>query len=275
MDIYDNVISRFMAGGGGGGGGGGLPTPTTEGAVLEVGAVADPSVVILPEQTVDVSEYPGEYVVTALNEIENGTRVIITVNGESAETIAIVDEEENRTAIPYPPFGVDSELVWDGDDFSVFYDEGNLDGAPLTISVVGVKNGWVEDPYGAYDIVVKVDESNNLQNLTDDDIHLVKGTYNKAINKVEHGYPLSVLVYGIDTQNDETYYAQFFIQSVYADVGYHDTVEIRVFKSYEPQASVRDAGGTSSTTIYGAALDGHIVRLYISESGISVTPPWN
>ena len=279
MDIYDNVISRFMAGGGGGGGGGGgLPTPTTEGAVLEVGSVADPSVVILPEQTVEPTE-DFDYIPVGGNPslLEGGMKVSITCNGETS-IATVADNGEFGLFIPFTPWGsIDEGLVYRDDAWAFYDDVDHLLGDPLTISVVGVKQAWVEkdDPFIGFDLVVKLDSGAMLNNPTDDDVHLVKGTYAECMDKVAHGLPIFVYVYAISTNDDEIYYYQFPIYTIYADAGYHEAVEIRIYKNFEPHLSVRDAAGTSAVTIYGADVWDKTIVLYVTESGVSFTAPWN
>lgn len=133
--------------------GSGLPTPTTEGAVLEVGAVADPSVVILPEQTLECDD--SWYLPTGGDPsmLEDGMKVCITVNGESVISTVIIGSG-GLIQIPFSPVGNGGLSYEEGDGWA-FWDDGYYEGAPITISVTGVKLEWMAGAVKA-DVVIRV-----------------------------------------------------------------------------------------------------------------------
>ena len=158
MKLYDGLIYNFMSGGGGGGG---LPTPTTEGAALVVGSVADPSVVILPEQTVEIEEGEIYYLPTGGDPtlFVAGAKVCITVNNESL--IGIVKDDDDI----YINFDHECALVY-AEDKWWFYDSDNYYGGdPITISVTGMKPVWVEGLNDA-DVVIRANTNEgDIQNI--------------------------------------------------------------------------------------------------------------
>jgi hypothetical protein len=138
----------------------------------------------------------------------------------------------------------------------------------------GSGGGGSSDPYAGYDIVVKVDAFESLNGLTDTDLHLVKGSYAAAMSKIEQGLPVFSYVYGIFTEDEALYFHEFPLVTTLADEGYNDVVTLRVFENTNPFANVRNSGNTGNVYIRGAAADGDIVNIFISESGISFIPPW-
>lgn len=137
-----------------------LPVPTTEGDVLVVGKVADPSVVILPEQTVECND--GWYFPTGVapSTLEDGMKVCITVNGDSVISTVIIGSG-GLIEIPFSPVG-DGGLSYDEVDGWGFWDDGYYEGEPITISVTGTKLGWEAGSVGgAYDAIVSIYHDNN------------------------------------------------------------------------------------------------------------------
>ena len=131
-----------------------LPTPTTEGAVLEVGSVADPSVVILPEQTVEIEEGENYYLPTGGDPtlFVNGAIVCITVNNESL--VGTVKDDDDI----YVFFDHDCALYYAEDKWWFYDTDSSYGGDPITISVTGTKKGWVEGLNGA-DVVIRANTS--------------------------------------------------------------------------------------------------------------------
>lgn len=137
---------------------GALPAPTTEGDVLAVGKVADPSVVILPEQTVEIEEGEIYYLPTGGDPtlFVEGAKVCVTVNNESVVGVVF---EDNGLVIE-----LDHEcaLVYDEDKWWFYDSDSYYGGDPITISVTGTKLGWeAESVGGAYDAVVSIYHDNN------------------------------------------------------------------------------------------------------------------
>lgn len=129
-----------------------LPVPTTEGDVLAVGKVADPSVVILPEQTVEIEEGETYYLPTGGDPtlFVVGAKVCVTVNNESVVGVVVEDDAF------FVAFDHECAFVYDGyTEKWMFYDSDSYYGGdPITISVTGTKNAWTERTNDA-DVIIK------------------------------------------------------------------------------------------------------------------------
>lgn len=157
---------------------GALPEPTTEGDVLAVGNIADPSVVILPEQTVECDD--GWYFPTGgdPSTLEDGMKVCITVNGESVVSTVSVDSG-GFVQVPFPPVGEGGLSYEEGDGWS-FWDDGYYEGEPIAISVTGTKLGWEAGSVGgAYDAIVSIYHDNNSASGTL--VTIEKGDYESLV----------------------------------------------------------------------------------------------
>lgn len=125
---------------------------------------------------------------------------------------------------------------------------------------------------GGYDLVIKLDTW-DVPNLTDADLHLVSGSYAAAIAKVTAGQPITAYVYAAEADDPYYYFNAIPIYSMYADAGYHDAIEIEVLPR-ELRADVRNSAGSGQTIIYNATTKDPR-KIYITESGISFTAPWD
>lgn len=175
---------HFITDVGGSGGGGALPEPTVEGDVLAVGKVADPSVVILPEQTVEYDESENGWVLTGGNPslFEAGAKVCITVNGESEITVVEYDADNNRY-FAYTKNEADCLNYYPEIPLWAYLSDVLSAEDPITISVVGVKNAWVETteiPYSGYDVVILI-KNNEISVF---DAQILKGNLDDVIDAV-------------------------------------------------------------------------------------------
>lgn len=129
-----------------------LPVPATEGDVLAVGKIPDPSVVILPEQTVELEEGDDYYVPTGGDPtlFVEGAKVCVTVNNESLIGIVVDDDGEIFVSFAHECVLVYVDESWWFNDIDNYYV-----GEPITISVVGLKNAWVERTNDA-DVVIRI-----------------------------------------------------------------------------------------------------------------------
>ena len=219
-----------------------LPTPTTEGAVLEVGSVADPSVVILPEQTVEFDEEMNGYIPVGgtPSVLEEGLKVCVTVNGTSQ--IVSVTTDSGGTSWGFGETGL-WYVLEEEPNFWIF--SGDYDGEPVTISVMGIKLEWGEDPFGDYDIVVRSSDS-ALSTISADELTLVKGGYLAALERAKKGLPIRCYAYyaghSIDAQTgDDIYVVNEF------------TVSHQLFSNdrYEGEFAFYIAGTAINPTHYG------------------------
>lgn len=219
-----------------------LPTPTTEGAVLEVGSVADPSVVILPEQTVEFDEEMDAYIPVGgtPSVLEEGLIVCVTVNGTSQ--IVSVTTASGGTAWAFGATGLYYVLEVEP-NFWIF--NGDYDGEPVTISVTGTKPEWGEDPFGDYDVVVRSSDS-ALNRISADELTLVKGGYLAALERAKKGLPIRCYAYyaghSIDAETGDDIY-----------VVYDFTVSHQIFSNdrYDGELSFYIAGNAINPTNYG------------------------
>lgn len=276
--VYDAASSKWVNGSGGGG----LPTPTAAdvGAGLTVQAVHTPGAVVVPEQTAAWSDDADGFLLTNVNAslFTAGATVLVTVNGEGG-VATVVDEGRFLKAEPDEAVG---EVGW-----GIYYDSDldvftawpvDLDPFPETVTascnLAVDAYTWAVDPYAGYDVVIKLDVGDNASSLDDSKLHLVKGSYADAIAKAGRGQPISAFVYSIINYEGETYYRQFHVLEMYADIGYHDAVEISIGTSPLLGSLVRNADNSGSVQLYNATTIVPI-KLYLTESGLSVLPPWS
>ena len=267
-------IEHYLAQIAEGGAGGGLPAPTASdvGKTLTVGSTPTKGAVIVPEQTL---EGTGDYVpvsdgVPSLFTV--GTSVIATINNE--DYFGVVTEEDS---VPI--------VSWVTDDGSYLFDifDGVFEflGPPdmtctVSLYVSALEYAWTPaDPALVnYDVVIRCDTT-SVGQLTDDKIFLVKGSYADCLNKIRNKHPIAAYVYAYS--DDGQGFVQFStikVIGVSCDSGYHDDVEIYVLGGgNDPSATVRNSTGSDSLVIYNT--NAVRVTLYLTESGLSVSAPWD
>lgn len=260
--------------------GGGLPTPTAAdvGAGLTVQATPVPGAVVVPEQAAAWDNYWEAYMLTNGNAalFVAGAKVVVTV--DNFPRVLTVEENEDCLYATTELENGDIGILYDkGEEFFYVYDV-YRDPMPETVTVscylVDYTYSWAVDPYAGYDVVIKLDVGNNASSLNDSKLHLMKGSYADAMAKAGRGQPISAFVYSIDIVDEATYYNQFHILEIYADTGYHDAVEIRIGSSSWLSNFVRNAENTGSVQLHNATTTAPI-PLYLTESGLSVLPPWS
>lgn len=240
--------------------GGGLPEPTTEGAVLEVNYVADPSVIILPEQTAEWDENENWYSIANagnLSDVTNGEKVCISINGEPAIATAIVGD---YFSIPYLPADIDGQackIGYSSDYDAYFLSDGYayFDGEPITISVVGTELDWTEnkDSYLGYDVVVMVDRDILSAGLNDSNLHLIKGSFADCVRIIDKKLPIRACVFR--WEQGENNFAESFNYLVMVD-GYHDYGDVVHLYVLKP-----------SSDTFGWK------EIFLTESGLSLYEP--
>lgn len=238
MDMYSLLM---------GGGGSGLPSVSSSDLGAGLCVVKKETVtegdVIVPEQTVTVSEGWAELQNTAWDDISDGVTCIAVIDGES------------YTA------------TLDGDWFLAFTDSlginfaenppyiSELEDGTHTIKVcvasVSYSYEWGIDPYVGYDVVVQMDKSINNPNITDSDIHLIKGSYADCVQKAHSGLPVRSCVYLL--YDDESLQECTYISDIAVYENYGDYVDITVYKRGSDIAQY--------------------ISIYLTESGISLSAP--
>lgn len=186
---------------------GALPEPTTEGDVLAVGKVADPSVVILPEQTVEIEEGETYYLPTGGDPtlFVDGEKVCVTVNNESVVGVVVEDDAL------YLSFDHECAFVYDGyEEKWMFFDSNSYYGGdPITISVTGTKPAWVEtteSPYSAWDAVFRITFT---LDAPIGDIIYNKWSFEDLVAKmITNKMPCAFLVGFVDERNSNYYFME-------------------------------------------------------------------
>ena len=128
---------------------------------------------------------------------------------------------------------------------------------------------------GGYDLIIRLSNIADAGDFSDSDISLVSGSYLDAMEKIANGGFITAAVYYYYFQSASEYgYCLYPVEKIIADVGYHDCIELGFLTPYYmPQASARNAGDSGIVTLFGAS-DSYR-WLYITESGVSLTAPWN
>lgn len=126
---------------------------------------------------------------------------------------------------------------------------------------------------GGYDLVIRTSK-HIAESLSDADLELVSGTWAEAMAKVKAGEPITAMCYWYYYNNDSEYgYFKFPLLGITADEGYHDCIEVWFLKSEVPSVTVRNATDTDGVTIYGTTRT--YSHFYITESGVSLSAPWD
>ena len=254
-------------------GGGGLPAVTSAdvGKGLSVQTVYTKGAVIVPEQTSAYNDQENGILSSNANIslYTSGTPFVAEINGSTySGTIT-----ENGTAYCKNAFS----YFWIEDTNLYYYDENATFGSNITISLnVGVPSyQWVADPYAAYDLVLKFDVELGSEAFSDNDIHIVKGTYADCVAKCRNYGCISIYAYNQDYTSDEDWGTVSYpiLSGFTQDIGYNNCFEFRIAKSWIPGTNVRNSGNTGSVTIYGACEGSATRYFYFTESGVSMTAP--
>lgn len=182
-----------------------LPAPTTEGDVLAVGKAADPSVVILPEQTVEIEEGETYYLPTGGDPtlFVDGEKVCVTVNNESVVGV-VFDDEGLVVGLDHGCFFAYTEDEWWFTDNDSYYG-----GDPITISVTGTKPAWVEtteSQYSAWDAVFRITFT---LDAPIGDIIYNKWSFEDLVAKmITNKMPCAFLVGFVDERNSNYYFME-------------------------------------------------------------------
>lgn len=107
----------------------------------------------------------------------------------------------------------------------------------------GGGGGGSSDPYPEYDVIVKSNHS--ILGLTSENLELIKGDWTIISSLIANEKPIKCFVYYCSKEEDAVYYQYWPTTRVYADIGYHNAIEISVSESIN-QASSTDIVLTES-----------------------------
>lgn len=241
-----------------GSGGGGLPTPTAAdlGAGLTVQATPVPGAVVVPEQTTNYVEDIDGYLLTNVNAelFVAGAKVFATIDNESV--IATVEENEDFIYAEWLTENAEYTIHYDK-YYEVFSAYTTLYPLPETITVscnLAVNSySWAVDPYGGSDVVIKIDRSIAESNLSDGELHLIRGDFAECVNRMQSELPLRILVFTNSRGENDFVYTKNY--PVFSDgyANYGDCVRISV--------------------LYPAGNSGVFKTIYLTESGLSLVAP--
>lgn len=200
--------------------------------------------VIVPEQTVTTDDGYGEASLSGVITPSIGDIVIITVN--DVEAVTTVYEEGDAL---YTDFLNDEE-----EGGAVDYTNNKLWGMPETTYTVSVYvaepvYSWEPDPYVGYDVVIKLD--NSIESVTDNGLHLIKGSFSKCLERMNSVLPLNVCVFFQSFGSGGYVQTSTYLVDIYGYYNYGDQIEIRVHSLGSGIASIR--------------------TIYLTESGLSLT----
>lgn len=237
---------------GGSGGGSSLPAVTSadNGKGLSVQGTPVAGAVIVPEQTAAYDDYSESWLLTNCNTelfTEDAT-VLLTIDDHS-EVCTVFAEDGHITATFSDGSG---GIGYNNGDMYAWATDGP-DTLSVSCTLASYTYGWAVDPYMGYDVVVRMDKDRAANDLTDDDLHLLRGSFQDCVAKIDAALPIRACVYSHRTGANNFASVENYTVSVNGHHDYGDDVALYV------------TGG-------GGEYDS-ITNIYLTESGLSLTRP--